>query len=97
MKKIQTGDTAIVNAWKHKWSVAQIIALDGDSVFLQGVNILKKAKKWQWFVEKEWAIHISNVSLYDPSTKKASRVTIVEEKWKKTRRYVSSKNIVKKA
>jgi large subunit ribosomal protein L24 len=97
MKKIQTGDTAIVTAWKNKWAIAQVIRVDEDSVFLKWVNIVKKAKKQQWFVEKEWSIHISNVSLYDPTTKKPARVKISEEKWKKVRLYVGSNTIVKKA
>lgn len=97
MKKIQTGDTAIVTAWKNKWAIAQVIRVNEDAVFLQWVNMVKKAKKQQWFIEKEWFIHISNVSLYDPTTKKPARVKIEEEKWQKVRRYVGSNTIVKKA
>jgi len=97
MKKIQTGDTVIVTAGKHKWAVAQIVHVAEDRVTLQGVNIVKKSVKKQWFVEKEAPMHISNVAAYDPTSKKASRVKIGEEKWKKVRMYVTSGKVVKKA
>lgn len=97
MKKIQTGDTVIVTAGKHKWAIAQIIRVQEDRVYLQGVNIVKKAVKKQWFVEKEASLHISNVSAYDATEKKPSRVRIGEEKGKKVRMYVTSGKVIKKA
>lgn len=97
MKKIQTGDTAIVTAGKHKGEIAEVIRVEEDHVYLKGVNVVKKATKKQWFVEKEAFIHISNVAVYDAATKKASRVRIGEEKGKKVRLYVTSGKQVKKA
>lgn len=95
MKKIQTGDTVIVTAGKHKGAIAPVIHVTENRVFLQGVNKVKKAVKKQWFVEKEASIHISNVSAYDLWEKKASRVKIGEEKWKKVRIYVASGKVIK--
>ncbi len=97
MKKIQTGDTVIVTAGKHKWAIAPVIRVEEERVYLQGVNIVKKAVKKQWFIEKEASLHVSNVSAYDATTKKASRVKIGEEKWKKVRMYVTSGKVIKKA
>ncbi len=97
MKKIQTGDTVIVIAGKHKGAVAQVIRVEEDKVTLQWVNIVKKAVKKQGFVEKEASIHVSNVAAYDAATKKPSRVKIGEEKGKKVRMYVTSGKVIKKA
>jgi large subunit ribosomal protein L24 len=96
MKKIQTGDTVIVTSWKHKGAVASVIRVVEDRVYLQGVNVVKKAVKKQWFVEKEASLHVSNVSAYDPIEKKASRVKIWEEKGKKVRILVTSGKVIKK-
>lgn len=97
MKKIQTGDTVIVIAGKHKGAIAPVIRVQGDRVYLQWVNMVKKAVKKEWFIEKEASLHVSNVAVYDATNKKPSRVRIGEEKWKKVRLYVTSNKVIKKA
>lgn len=45
MKKIQTGDTVVVIAGKKKGARSTVIAVDGERITLDGVNIVKKAVK----------------------------------------------------
>lgn len=71
MKKLKKWDSVIVISWSHKWVKSTIIKVDGDRVYLHDVNKVKKAVKWQWFVEKEASIHISNIAYleWDKATK----------------------------
>lgn len=85
MKKIQSGDKVIVIAGKFKWTQSVVQKVDGDNIYLKSVYVQKKAVKGQWFVEKEGAIHISNVALYDEQKKAPSRVGFSYEKGKKVR------------
>lgn len=86
MKKLQTWDTVIVIAGKHKWKISTIDLFDGDKVYVKGVNEVKRAKKWEWFVTKTLPLHISNVMFYNEKDKAASRVKIdVAAKGKKKR------------
>jgi len=71
MKKLKKWDSVIVISWSHKWVKSTIVKVDGDKVYLHDVNKVKKAVKWQWFVEKEASIHISNIACleWDKATK----------------------------
>lgn len=71
MKKLKKWDSVIVISWSHKWVKSTIVKVDGDRVYLHDVNKVKKAVKWQWFVEKEASIHISNIAYleWDKATK----------------------------
>lgn len=87
MRKLKKWDSIIVIAWAHKWVKSTIVKVDGDRVYLHDVNKVKKAVKWQWFIEKEASIHISNVAYYDSKSDKAVKIGIrIDEKtWKKVR------------
>lgn len=66
-----------------------------DTVIVEGVNIVTKHVKKQGTtpgqkIQFEKAIHVSNVMLIDPSTKKPTRVRIVQDGTKKTRIAVKS-------
>lgn len=88
MRKLKKGDPVIVIAWAHKWAISHIVKVDGDRVYLKDVNKVKKAVKWQGFVEKEAPIHISNVAYYDEKAKKPTRVGFkIDEKTGKKVRY----------
>tara|TARA_B100000575_G_scaffold285600_1_gene281105 strand:- start:1488 stop:1808 length:321 start_codon:yes stop_codon:yes gene_type:complete len=70
--KIQRDDTVIVTTGKHKGATGRVIDIltDSDSVIIEQVNLVTRQVKPQGgraggTVEKEAAIHISNVSLYD--------------------------------
>jgi large subunit ribosomal protein L24 len=91
MKKIRTGDEVIVTAGKDKGKRGNVLALDGDTVTIEGLNLVKKhvkpnpMKGTTGGVEsKSMPLHISNVSLVDANGK-ASRVGIKVEEGKKVR------------
>ena len=65
MKKIKTGDMVKVITGKYKGKTAKVISVDGDSVFLEWLNIVKRAKKQQWYQDKQLPINISNVAYQD--------------------------------
>ena len=84
--KIKKGDHVIVLAGKDKGATGQVIAAypARDKVLVEGVNMIKKNKKVTnqgvrgategGIVTQEAPIHVSNVALVDPETKKAARV-----------------------
>ncbi len=86
MRKIRKWDKVQVIAGKFKGSISTIIKVDDDKVFLEWINIVKRAVKWQWFVDKHLPIHISNVMFYCDKCKKPVRLWIkIQENWKKIR------------
>jgi len=86
MRKLKKWDPVIVISWKHKWAKSTIVKIEGERVFLHDVNKVKKAVKWQGFIEKEAPIHISNIAYLDGD--KPSRVGIkIDEKTGKRVRY----------
>ncbi|WP_298220718.1 50S ribosomal protein L24 [Flavobacterium sp.] len=91
--KIKTGDTVRVIAGDHKGSEGKVVSVDREKnkAIVEGVNMVSKhtkpsAKSPQGgIVKKEAPIHISNISLIDPKTKKATRVGSKVEGDKKVR------------
>ena len=92
--KIKKGDHVVVTAGKDKGATGTVIAAypDKNKVLVQGVNMIKINKK----VTNQGVrgakeggitpIHVSNVQLVDPETKKATRVGYaVNEDGKKVR------------
>jgi large subunit ribosomal protein L24 len=79
--KIRKGDEVIVIAGRDrgkKGSVLRVIPTE-DRVLVQGINMVKRhtrqsMKQQGGIVEKELPIHISNISLVDPKSGKATRV-----------------------
>lgn len=51
---------------------------------------MRKAVKWQGFVQKDMPIHISNIALFDEVSWSWSRVGIRVEKWKRVRFFKKS-------
>jgi large subunit ribosomal protein L24 len=84
--KIKKGDHVIVLAGKDKGATGEVIAAypTRDKVLVEGVNMVKKNKKVTnqgvrgakegGIVTQEAPIHVSNVALVDPDTKRAARV-----------------------
>ena len=79
--KLKTGDKVVVIAGKSKGKEGTIISIlkDKDKVVVEGVNMVKKHIKPNGqqsgsIVEKEAPIHMSNVMIVDPKTKKATRI-----------------------
>ena len=91
--KIKSGDTVKVIAGDHKGSEGKVLRVDREKnkAVVEGVNMVSKhtkpsAKKPQGgIVKKEAPMHISNLSLIDPKSKKATKVGIKVEGDKKVR------------
>ena len=91
--KIKSGDTVKVIAGDHKGSEGKVLKVDRENnkAIVEGINMVSKhtkpsAKNPQGgIVKKEAPIHISNIALIDPKSKKATRVGIKVEGDKKVR------------
>ncbi|HAT55522.1 MAG TPA: 50S ribosomal protein L24 [Lactobacillus sp.] len=90
---LKTGDQVRVIAGKDKGkegAVKQTLS-KSDRVVVEGVNMVKKHQKPNneypqgGIVDVEAPIHVSNVMLIDPSTKKPTRVGFKVEDGKKVR------------
>jgi len=84
MNKIRKGDEVIVTTGRDKGRRGAVIKLlDDGKVLVENVNMVKKHTKPNpqmnrqgGIVEKEAALPLSNVALWNPVTKKADRVGI---------------------
>ena len=84
MNKIRKGDEVIVLAGRDKGKRGSVLKMmDNDRVLVNDVNLVKKHTKPNpnkgetgGIIEKEAPIHISNIALFNPNTKKADRVGI---------------------
>ena len=82
MDKIRKGDEVVVTTGKDKGKRGTVsIRVDAEHVVVGGINQAKKHVKPNpvkgvvgGVVDKDMPLHISNVSLYNPVTKKADRV-----------------------
>ena len=91
--KIKTGDIVRVIAGDHKGSEGKVLKVDREKnkAIVEGVNMVSKhtkpsAKNPQGgIVKKEAPIHISNISLIDPKSKKTTKVGTKVEGDKKVR------------
>jgi large subunit ribosomal protein L24 len=83
--KIKKGDNVIVLAGRDRGREGKVIAAypDRQRVLVQGVNVIRKNTKVNFqgvrgakeggIVTQEAPIHVSNVALIDPETKKPAR------------------------
>ena len=93
MQKIKLGDEVVVLAGKDKGKTGAVLDLNfkQSKALIKGVNMVKKTIKPTQenpnggFLDKEAFVHISNISLMSPKTKKATRVRIEEKDGKKVR------------
>ena len=84
MNKIRTGDQVIVTAGKDKGKQGSITKiLSNGRCYVSGVQMVKRHTKPNpnagiagGVVEKEASIDMSNISIYNSSTKKADKVGI---------------------
>ena len=79
--KIRKGDKVIVITGRDKGKSGEVLRVlrDVERVVVQGVNMVKRhtrpaAGQTGGIVEKEAAIHISNVAHIDPKSNKPTRV-----------------------
>jgi large subunit ribosomal protein L24 len=96
--KIKKGDHVVVTVGKDKGATGTVIAAypEREKVLVEGVNMIKKNKKVTntgvrgaqegGIVTQEAPIHVSNVQLVDPETKRPARVGYkINEDGKKVR------------
>ena len=82
MKKIRKGDQVIIRCGKDKGKRGIVLRYETDNyVVIQGLNKLKKHVKPNpaknvlgGITEFENAVHVSNISIYNPVTKEADRI-----------------------
>lgn len=84
MKKIKTGDQVIVISGKDKGKQGSVTKiLSNGRCYVSGVHMVKRHTKPNpnagvagGIVEKESSIDISNIAIFNPTTKKADKVSI---------------------
>ena len=90
--KLKTGDKVVVIAGANKGKEGKITKVLDNKVVVEGVNVCKKHLKPKnnngtgEIVNVERPIHISNVMLVDPKTKKPTKVKVeIDKNGKKIR------------
>ncbi len=82
MSRIKKGDEVIVLAGRDKGKRGTVLRrVDASHVVVEGVNRVKKHQRPNpmkgvtgGIVDKDLPIHVSNVALFNPATKKGDRV-----------------------
>ncbi len=82
MKKIKKGDDVIVTTGKSKGQRGNVLRVtQDDKVFVENINMVKRHTRPDpnrnqpgGIIEREAALHISNVALFNPASKKGDRV-----------------------
>ena len=82
MRKIKKGDDVIVITGKDKGKRGTVLrVVDAEHVLVEGANRVKKHQRpipmkgmTGGIVDKEMPLHVSNVAIFNPATKKADRV-----------------------
>ena len=84
MQRIKKGDDVVVLSGRDKGKRGTVLRrVDAQYVVVEGVNRVKKHTRPNpmknvtgGIVDKDMPIHISNVALFNPATKKADRVGV---------------------
>ena len=98
MNKLKRDDEVIVVTGKDKGKRGTVSLIAGDRVVVAGVNIVKRHTKPNpnagvqgGIMEKEAALHVSNVAIFNPETNTADRVGIqIDEDGNKQRIFKSN-------
>ena len=82
--RIRTDDTVVVISGKDKGKTGKVLRVDRKRgrVFVEGLNIVKRHQRANaaqpnaqvGVIEREGAIHVSNVAIFDPKDKKPTRI-----------------------
>lgn len=102
MRKIKCNDEVIVIAGKDKGKRGSVSRLVGESkVVVAGVNLVKRHTKPNpnagqagGIIEREAAIDISNIAIFNPESSKADRVGFKVEEGNKTRIFKSTNKAI---
>ncbi|MBK6337069.1 MAG: 50S ribosomal protein L24 [Betaproteobacteria bacterium] len=82
MRKVKKGDNVIVISGRDKGKRGDVVrVVDDEHVVVAGINQVKKHQRPNpmkgeqgGIVNKDMPIHVSNVAVFNPVTKKADRV-----------------------
>jgi large subunit ribosomal protein L24 len=103
MRRIKKGDEVIVITGKDKGRRGTVLKLmPFDRVLVENINVAKKHQRPDpnrgvsgGIVDKEMPIHISNIMLYNPASKKGDRVGFrTLEDGRKVRYFKSDNEVV---
>ncbi len=103
MRRIKKGDDVIVIAGRDKGKRGNVLkVMDNGRALVDNVNIVKRHTKGNpntgetgGILEKEAAIQLSNIALYNPASKKGERVGFKSlEDGRKVRYFKSNDEVV---
>ncbi len=102
MRKIKKNDDVIVIAGKDKGNRGSVLSVAGEHALVGGINKVKKHQKPNpvkgttgGIVEIEKPLHISNIAIYNSTSKKADRVGVKSlEDGRKVRVFKSSGEVI---
>ena len=103
MQRIKKGDEVVVISGRDKGKRGAVLRrVDAEHVVVEGVNRVKKHQRPNpmkgvtgGIIEKEMPLHISNVALFNPGTKKGDRVGIrVLEDGRRVRYFKSNGEVI---
>jgi large subunit ribosomal protein L24 len=103
MRKLRKGDDVIVLGGRDKGKRGTVLRIvDAEHVLVEGANKVKKHQRPNpmkgitgGIIEKEMPLHVSNVALFNPASKKGDRVGIkVLEDGRRVRYFKSNGEVV---
>lgn len=102
MKRIKKNDQVIVIAGRDKGRKGTVSRVDGERVWVENVNVVKRHQKPNpakglqgGIVDKEMSLHISNVALLNATTSKPGRIGYrTLEDGRKVRYFKSNNEVV---
>jgi large subunit ribosomal protein L24 len=103
MRKIRKGDDVIVTTGRDRGKRGTVLRiLDEEHILVEGANRVKKHQRpipmkgiAGGIIDKEMPLHISNVALFNPATKKGDRVGVrVLEDGRRVRYFKSNGEVI---
>ncbi len=103
MRKIRKGDDVVVTTGRDKGKRGTVLRiLDAEHVLVEGANKVKKHQRPNpmkgitgGIVDQEMPLHVSNIAIFNPQTKKADRLGVrVLEDGKRVRFYKSNGEVL---
>ena len=103
MKKLKKGDSVIVISGKDKGKKGEILKIiEPDKLVVSNINLAKKHVKPNpnkqetgGILEREMPMHISNIMILNPLTKKGDKIGFKKlEDGKKVRIYKSNQEVI---
>ena len=84
MRKIKKGDEVVVTTGRDKGKRGTVLrVVDLEHLLVEGANMVKKHQRPNpmkgqtgGIIDKEMPLHVSNVAIFNPATRKADRVGI---------------------